>query len=357
MSKVHDVTRTIPGLFQPTHMAKNRKLVTAGLMARIARAYNAIAMKQRKLILCKSQDWRFLQSTTGFSSTSGFAWPFFFRTGEAVTAIICRIGLTASDLPGAAVPTVAIQVAQASSPGTLHESRFSYAPQDAGVTIGGSDAVHKNLSISGLLPNTEYHGIVRFTNGARLTHLTVHEAMSRVADSDNLGITNPTAFVNEGPIMRRDHVDLNFAAVNLWRHQAAHLLSWTSNYSVESTLCPQIASTGFQEILGTGGPRMFINCINRGTLQRPQAIPCRMAVRAEMSGGTQSMDFRLRSFGGAIIGPFTATVSGFDPGTPGWPWVVGDVVMPEVESTWAMEADTGGRLTTFSGWSLFQWEA
>lgn len=357
MSKQHDVTRNIPGLFQPTHMAKNRKLVTAGLMARIARAYNAIAMKQRKLIICKSQDCRFLQSTTGFSASSGFAWPFYFRTSESCQTIIVRIGLTASDLPGSAVPTVAIQVAQASAPGTLFERRFSYAPQDAGITIGGSDFVHKSLSVTGLSPNTEYHGIVRFTNGARLVYLTAHEVQARVADDANLVVTNPTAFVNEGPIMRRDQVDLNFAAVNLWRHNAGHLLSWTSNYSVESTLCPQIASSAFQEILGTGGPRMFINNVNRGTLQRPQAIPCRMAVRAEISGGTQSMDFRLRSVGGAIIGPFTATVSGFDPGTAGWPWVVGSVTMPEVSSTWAMEADTGGRLTTFSGWSLFQWEA
>ncbi|HMG21727.1 MAG TPA: hypothetical protein VK607_10435 [Kofleriaceae bacterium] len=355
MSK-HDVSRNIPGMLQSNNLARNRKLISAGLMARLARGYNSIATKQRKLIICKSQDWRFLQSTSGFSSSSGFAWPFFFRTSDGVTQIDIHLALAASDLPGTSVPTVSIQVVQASAPGTLHENRFSYAPNDAGVTIGASDVVFKLLRMPNLLPNTEYTGIVRFTNGARVASMTIHETMDRYADDSVAVITNPTSFVNEGPIMRADQVDLNVAAVNLWRHNAGHLLSWTPNYSVETAYAPTIASSAFQEILGTGGPTQIINNVNRGSLQRPAAIPCRMAVRPVISGGSQSMDFRLRGPGGATFG-FTATVDGFDNGTPLWPWVVANVTMPNAFGSWAMEADTGGRATTFTGWSLYQWEA
>jgi len=348
---LHDVTRNIPGVFQPTHMARNRLLPQAGQFARIARAYNAIASRQKKLILCKSQCLTALQDAP---EASGFAWPFYFRTSEASTQLEIYLGLASSNLD-LDVPVVSVTIQRVGAPGTFTKS-FSFNRRSTGISIGPGDIARKGIRIDGLLPNTEYTGILRYTEGARIVFATVYETMKRVADDSISVITNPTEFVNGGPIKARHFVDLNTAAVKLWRHSAAHIFSWTSNYSVAPIYNPTVATTGYGPLFGAGGPKAMLNLLRRGTLSRPNAIPARMAVYAVMSGGTQDVGFRIRADSGQTA-DFTAEVQGFDPGTPGWPWVAGDITLPGVQSPWTLELDTGGRAVTVCGWSIFQWEA
>lgn len=353
----HETSRYLPGVLHPEQVARNGRLPRAEVMARLARGYNAVACRQRKLIGCFFQNLRALQDIG--EAGNGFAWPFYFRTGEMVEHLTVHLGVAAADNPGDSVPTVEVSVGPGVDPeGAAGDSfRFSFAPLDSGITLGGGEFSHKRIRLVGLTPNREYHGLARYTNGARLIYMTVHEGMKRIADDVEWAVaTNPTQFVNEGPIERMAQVDLNFAAVNLWRHSAGHLFSWAPNYSIADEFCPTISSTSFAPIFGASGPRFLLNLLRRGTLSRPDAIPVRMAVRVNHESGERTMQFRMRATASGATAGFTAETTGFDSGADGWPWYVGSTTIPDGFSDWVLEADTDGVAATFSGWSLFQYE-
>lgn len=352
---LHDVSRNIPAPFQTQFHARNRDIPNAPIWARVARGYNACLCRQRKLILCKSQHLRSLFTVGGGAPGNGFAWPFFFRTSESSTVLQFHIGLTASD-DASGVPRISIELRRTDG-GHSPTKAFNFTAQDEGITIGGGDIAHKSVRIIGLTPLAEYHGIVRYTNGARLVYMTVREESTPIADDVTwLTHTNPTQFINGGPIERAAQVDINAAAVALWRHNAGHLFSWTANYSVDDGTLPTIESTSPVPVLGASVPGLHLNMTNRGTLQRRDEIPCRMAVYVNITdGGTTDMEFRLRGTGGQLVS-MVQEVTSFDPGNALFPWVVGDVVMPEQNTSWVMEVDTNGRTVTIGGWSLYQWE-
>lgn len=351
----HDQSRSIPAPFYPEVFARNGSFPHAPVWSRVAKGYNQVATRMRKYVLSKSQNLIFLQ---GMTAANGFAWPFYFHSGEASDSLEVNMGVTAADTPGSAVPRVAVQLVRAD--GGPSERAFDFAPVDQGITIGGSDVARKTLRFT-ISPNTDYHGFFRFTNGARIVYATVHETLARHADDSAWEVhTNPTQFVRGGPIERMAQNDINRGGRGLYRHNAAHIFSWCPNYALSSSsspgtvsqFTPVVNTNAFAPILGTGR-LFFLNLIRRGRLSRPTEIPCRMAVRIRALEGPGDVQVRLAGGDGSNIG-FTASVITFDPGSPPWPWYIADVVMPAVNTSWEMQADTNNEDMTFEGWSLFQ---
>lgn len=353
----HEVTRYVPSLFHPESAARNREIPRASPMARIARGYNSVACRMGKMVFAKSQDFRSLQALPNTVSSSGACWPFLFRTSDGNTlGMEFRVGFCGAENP-TGNPTVDIEVREATALGSqVGQSRFEFPARDFGITVGPSEVMHKHIRIGGMAPNTEYQCISQYANGARLVYMTCYEVARQLAD-DSISIhTNPTLFVNGSQIQRVTIADLNNAAVAIKQHHAGHIFSWCSNYSVDQDLNPQIDSTTFVPVLGAGGPTFHMNLSNRGTLQRPSTIPVRMAVRCETlsGGGGGDVQFRVRATGGQTAG-FTAAVTG-QIDTNLKPWYVASVDLPEVASSWTMEANTGGLSVVITGWSIYEWE-
>lgn len=348
----HDVSRMVPSLFHPELAARNGRLPNAAIFARLARTYNQLATVQRKLIFLKSQDWRNMESPVSSPTT---VWSFYFRTGENVSAVVCRAGVTktTSIFPG--IPSqIIVDVYRASDDVRMNidsEGSIRFGGTTSGSIIGPDNVSHHSFVISGLAPNTEYYSETRCLFGGRLAYLSVAERRNRNADDSISVVCNPALFVREGPITAAQLADLANAAKLLWRHNASHLFSWCSNYAEDTVADPVSFATIYTDLI-TANAAMNVEATGRGTLQRPNAIPVKMAVKARRTAGAGTADFRLTNgiqsidiLGAAI----TSTAA----------WFTGTGTLIGSPSTYQMQHRVSVNTTTVRtmAWSLFQFEA
>jgi hypothetical protein len=345
----HRVSVMVPSLLHPEIGARNGRLPSAPVFARLARAYNQVSTRQRKLILMKWQDFRHMENGAG---ASVFVWPFYFRTGENVTAISIQLGVTRTDFAfSTPIPRVVVNVLDTSLV-LVSSKQFNYVGSASGTVIGPDDVHFLGFVVDGLAPNTEYVSGFSCEGGLRLAYAMVEEKREREADDSVSVICNPSLYVREGPIAAAHLADLANAGKLLWRHNASHLLSWCPNYvsDLPAPDVPNINSTSYVDLIANSAA-VLINTPNRGTLQRPNAIPVKMAVRYRLVG-SGTADFRL--FDGTnsiqiLAAPSTGTAT----------WITGTGTMSGAAATWRMQARVSvGTITVrIMGWSLFQFES
>lgn len=348
----HHVSRQLPSLFHPEIAARNGRIPTAGGFRRFAEAYNAVATRQRKLLICKSQDLRHMISPP---SSPAVVWSFYFRTGENVTSIDAYVGLTATESIFPGIPAqVIVDVYRASDDVRMNIGNEGSLVYDSTVTgdILGADVVSHNMTrITGLAQDTEYYCETRCLFGARLAYLTAVETPVREADDQVLVICNPGRYGRGAPIKRLAIEELATAARELWRHNASQLFAWCSNYQEDTASDPSTSSTSFTDLIADSSA-MRIETTMRGTLQRPNAIPVKMAVKARRTAGSGTADFRIFDGTNSIQISAAAITSTKD-------WFTTTGTLSGTPATWRMQHRVSVGTTTVRtmAWSLFQWEA
>lgn len=346
----HHVSRMVPALLHPEIAARNGRLPTAAQFYRVAGSYNQIACRQKKLILCATQN---LASMV--SGPTADAWHHYWRTGENFAGMRYLVGLTLSDAAPGSPPVASVIVNRVSDGAQVINYDFYFKGVTTGTSIAAGEIHHVDLPFSAatmdLDPNTEYRGQILASNGVRVCYMTVVESITRYADDTIAVIVNPARFVREGPVLASQFVDLKNAANQLWRHNASHLFSWVPRYFDQDAANPATASTTFTDLIANSAAA-YIDTTNRGTLQRPNAIPVKMAVRARRTAGTGTADFRLFDGTNSIQISAAAIASTSA-------WFTGTGTMSGTPATWRMQHRTSVGTTTVqtSAWSLFQFEA
>lgn len=286
---LHLVNKTLPSLMHPGRFAHNEKLPEVGLYQRLAHGQNFVACQQKKLLFIRAQNF---YSPTTPSSAAIKIWPFAFRTGATTTSLDLIFGATFTDFGAVSPPEVSFICKRISDGVTVDTSNVTYWAENAGGTIGPSDMSHKRTHLEGLAPDTEYWLDISATNGMLLAYLTVHETQVRHADDTVTGLTNPGAFVADGPIYKSHISDLVDSSQRLWKQCGTQLLSWSCDYEEANTTVPTTASTSYGNLI-SNSPAAYLATQYHDRYMGGGSVPVRMAVRAKRTAGTGTGSVRL----------------------------------------------------------------
>lgn len=326
----HNVSPLTPPPISDERFSRNGMVPNVAQMTRLAEGFNFIVSRQKKLILMRSRQFSTADASGGIAR---YIWPSAFCTGENSTSITVMVGQAFMD--GATGGTASINVYGLAS-GSLVVSKTLYFHGLAGTSnVFPDDLHHSSPTITGLTANTEYTIDILEAVGARIMYATIFEATALSADDTVTGVCDPGEFTAEAPIYDSQILDLVSAANSQWRHNAAHLLTWSPDI-VNSTAagddCPTITSTTYVNIVdgsatvtsATPGVNMWTqyhNTRNRTT------VPVRIAVRSAGGGagtivrltdGTNNLDCACATGTTEVNGWFAAT--GTMPAQAGTKW-------------------------------------
>jgi hypothetical protein len=334
------------GMIHDEFFAPNDATASPTGMQRVAQAFNFVSCTQKKLILARAQSHLAVAG-----GASDFIWPHYFRTGEGTSRLVVRVGATRQS--GAAAQgllTYTLKTAAGVSVG----SASLYIDGGSGASVMTPDQVtHKVFVIEGLDPNTEYYGEPKCLDGMTLVYMIVHEARETQADDSVVGVCSPDKFQSEGPIYDEHASDFREANNLLWKHNGAHLLSWTCDYRDRSS-SPTLSGTSYANIIASGVGAFFATDYHstRRRAGGTSAVPIKMAVRARRTAGAGTASFRLTD-GVTNIDIAAAAIGA----TEAWFTTTGTI--QDTGAAWELQAlvSVGTTTVEISGWSVFEWEA
>lgn len=332
-------------------------LVSPTAFQRIADAYNFISCRQKKLVFWRAQPY---SGVTGGSSAAINIWPIYFRTGEATTKLVIYVGVVQTPFAAVSPPLLHCQVIPGASGGTAvnasnGEGRLYFDGASAGTTIGPTEVSHKRLIVTGLSPDTEYRIVNACTNGMCVVYMAVVEGTNRHADDSVAGVCGLGKFSAQGPIYDEHVADLRDANNRLWKHNGAHLLSWTCDYEAQTTGAGVPSITGSTSYVDVYARDIYLATLYHNTRRRSgsTAVPVKMAVHSDRTGaGGGTLDVRLYD------GTNSIAVTGIgDSG--GTTWVTATGTLPAQLANYRLQAKQSNTTTTHRlyGVSLFEYEA
>ncbi len=335
----------------PEYTGPNASTASPTGMQKIAQAQNFIACTQKKVPFWRAQKYTGLLVPSGASNE---IWPHCFRTGENTTAVRLLYGVT-NPTGASGGPIIRYDVytfsAGTTADAAIDQPETYYTGTRSVGDLAPNEVAHGNLIANGLSPNTLYHARLFADNYAVLTYAVVHEGRTGYPDDSVTGVCNPDKYHVEGPIYDEHALDLSDSCNKLWRHNGAHLLSWSCDYHTTHASVPSTASTSYVDILSNNAA-VQLQTQYHGTRRRPSTIPVVMYVSADRTAGAGTADFRLTDGTNNIDISAAAITS-----TRTWFTVTGTI--SDTPATWEMRARVSVGTTTvrISGWSLFEYEA
>ena len=205
-------------------------------------------------------------------------------------------------------PKITLTITNADESTTYGSCSFWFGAASSGGTNDTPDEFgYGEFELSGVPASTTVYGKFTETECARLISATVYEEALSITSAN--GYVVPSALPVGSPILDARRQDLYELARNLWTDGAAHLFNW----SADNQASPQTA-TGTAKNLVDGstsaasGPAWRLDTRYCGTRARSTTVPCLLAVRAKMSGTSDSGEVVLSGVSGGSIG--TVVVSG-----------------------------------------------
>lgn len=333
-------------------------LASPSAMRRLADAMNYVSCRQKKLIMWRAQNFRAVNSA-GFATTESI-WPSFFRTGENTTSIHVYAGVIQTPFAAASPPLLRCNVFPGASGGAAvnasnGEGRITHNSASAGAVVNASEVSHKRFRITGLSPNTEYRMVNEVENGMGLAYLVVFESPTRHADDSVAGVCGVGKYQAQGPIYDEHIEDLVDANNRLWKHNGAHLLSWTADYYVYAGAAgvPRITTgTTYADVYTRDFYLATLYHNTRRRLTAATQVPVKMAIMGQRISGAGTLSVRLTD------GTNNIEVTGL--GTGGsTSWVTATGFLPAQLANYRLQAKHSDALTTHDlfGVSLFEYEA
>lgn len=350
MSVKHLISRMTPSLSHANHHAVANRTPSPAAMQRVAAGFNHVSGRQKKVVLFRMQNYRAIY---GGSSAAINVWPGYFRTGENTTAVVVYVGLTTTPFVTVSPPSFRclIKTTAGVTVNAAGEGTCTYDGASAGATVTPDEVSYKKMVITGLSSNTEYRIENEVTNGACLLYLMIREASVRHADDSVAGVCSPDKFANQGPIYDEHVEDLCNANNLLWRHNGAHLFSWAADYEINVGAAGLPTVTGNTSYTDVYTARPFTLQTLYHNTRRRTTVPLRMAVLADRTGGTGTLDVRITD------GTNSIAVTGMaDGGLVTWVAATGS--LPAQLASYHLEARHSNGTTTHRilGVSLFSFE-
>ncbi len=240
---------TVPPLFPNPipreRFALNGDLPSSAAFRRVAWTYNNAAVNQRKMLFALSH---FTQSTPAPATASEAIHYFMFRTGENVESIAIMTGLApASQANGSNSGYVQLFLDHAG--GTESSSKIYYPKVQAGTYLPKEVAWSGATITAAVAADTVYMCWLQQVNYARVHSMMVYEVANPIGDASVVGIADPLHWETVKPIYDTGIQGLAETGTELWKHNAAQLISW-SRHSIASM--PTITSTSYVNLLATG---------------------------------------------------------------------------------------------------------
>lgn len=258
--------------------------------------YNSVATASKKLISVRAN-----KRGAAPADADEVNHYFLFRTGENVESVSAMLGLTkASATSGTDAAYCEMQLFDGTTTltsGKVYQAAVSGASHDM---VWGKVAIR-----TGLLANTEYRGHIRQYHYSRLDSATIYETASDVADSSVDGVVDPSYWETHKPIYDAGAQELAQTGTLLWRHNAAHLLSWTR---IDAASAPVFAGTTQKNLLDTsltGGvwsatsPGFVINTQYHDSFNGD--VPVVLGVYATRTGGAAGLNIYVKRNGSTIL--------------------------------------------------------
>ncbi len=326
-------------------------LVSPTAFQRIADAFNYVSCRQKKLVFWRAQNFR---AVTGGSSAAIYIWPYLFRTGEATTGITVFLGCTKTPFGAASPPRLDITVKKVSDNSTVATATIYHDSASAGATVNASEVAHKKAFLTGLAANTEYYVEHQTTQGFTVIYMVTVESTNAHADDSVTGVCGVGKFQAQGPIYDEHIQDLVDANNNLWKHNGAHLLSWTCDYEAQSTGAGYPSINGSTAYVDVYARDFYLATLYHNTRRRTTAatqVPVKMAILAERASGTGTLDVRLYDGANSIA------VTGVGAGSPTL-WTLASGNLPAQLANYRLQAKQSNTTTTHRlyGVSLFEYE-
>lgn len=345
----HPAWKQVPGLVHAEQHAINAIDPSGNALRRVAEGFNYVSSGQKKLVLLRSQNLRAVSAGNG--ATPCRIWPCYFRTGENTNALTIRVGLAKVDVAfgPTGVPEFQAHVVDPGTASTVASVSHTFAGTKVGSVVSPSQIHYSVLTLTGLSADTEYRLDLETLYGCTVTYATVSEAEVRHADDSVTGVVSPAKYPVGGPIYDEHIADLITANNALWKHNGAHLLSWTCDYQVATTAAgvpAVLGPAGYADVAGAFHlPLAYRSTRNRTT------VPVRMAVLAERTAGSGTLDVRLTD------GTNELAVTGIGAGSANT-WTVISGELPAADAGWWIQARTGS-VSEFRlyGVSVFPYEA
>lgn len=352
MSKHHIPINPV-GTIHPEYVAPNNATVSPSGMAKIAQAFSYTACLQKKVILVRAQDHLNLSS----AGTNFVVWPHYFRTGENTSVVVARVGIAGVDSGTHSSVTYKVRVFSA---GDISDTLVGEVTHDNGHIVGSScapnDVSRRLCRVTGLSPNTEYHGYFSMSTpgigvgNALLTYAVVHEELTSRSDDTLTGVCSPDKYHAEAPIYDLEAQDLTDANNKLWRHNGAPYIGWAADYDTSSG--PTTTSAVFADLQANSAGH-YIDSTYDCTRNRT-TVPVKMGVKAFRDTNTATADFRLTD--GTNNVDITGCVC---PTAANEKWFTTTATIPAGTGTWRMQArrTAGTGTITVCGWALFPYES
>jgi hypothetical protein len=347
----HAVGQYTPPLIDDERFNRNGMVPNSAALRRLAEGFNYVACRQKKQILARCQ---LLSAVTGSDASVQHPWPFFFHTGENTTGLTLHLGQVLLDTGfGSSYAKVTIRDHATGSVADSKELDFyGLAPSTA---VAPGEVHHGIYYLTGLTPNTDYYGQFFMFLGSRILYASVSETSCGLADDSVTAVCDPGPLLAEGPIYSTHGLDLVDANNKLWRHNGAHLSSWSTEKEespvavssttytnvIDGTTAVAASSIGFD--LWT----QYHNTANRTT------VPCKLAVNALRTAGAGTLDVRYTD------GTNSIALTGIGTGGIGSWYVTTGTVPPQAGTKWDIQAKVSAGGTTFDLYaaSLFEYEA
>lgn len=291
-----------PSPLPEDRFAQNGDIPSTSALRRVARAYNFVSTHQRKLVFAKAYH---TQSTPVGALASVRNNHFIFRTGENVDSVAVMVGLAPADVAGAEYARATLELLDGTN--TLTGRAMTTSSVDTLVTYTPTQVAWQwsELTVAGdtLLPDTVYRGSLVLTNYCRPHSLMVYEKAKTVAASSNDGATDALKWEAGRPLYDADAQSLAETGTLLWRHNAAHLLSWSQKS--QATPITFSATTWTNLLDGTtawSATSAGYSIATQYHDTQKKSVRVQLAIYAERVSGTGTLDVRLMETGGQLLG-------------------------------------------------------
>lgn len=359
------VPYAVPQRFDLERFAMNGQVPHPSALRRLADGFNHVLTVQKRQVFAYSADWNSLPTP---ASAASILWPVAFRTGRGTTGLVIHMGLVKTDFGAVTSPSVTVLARLLSGGGTVASVDIFFNQRSSGATVVPNDVNWQLKVMEGLDPDTEYKLEIQAVNGARPICCSIWErqaggpggavegisASYTVDDSDD-DVCNPAQFESEGDILDTGIEKLITASNDLLKHSRTHLLSHTST-PYEQVTASGLTITGSTTYVRVIGRTFHIDTTKLTTLRRSgaTAVPVRLAVRSDRTGGAGTLSIGLYDIDAAAI---VAEVTGIaDDGST--LWTVATDSIPAQDGRYEIHAKQSDAVTThiLYGVSMWPWE-